>query len=49
MRVTWMIKMVRGLSFAATDEVIAGRVHAAEAGAMLGEILASAFAPAHAG
>lgn len=43
MSVGWMVSMIRGLSYAATDEVIAGRVASDEAGRMLGELMARAF------
>ena len=45
MPVTWITAMIRGMSFAATDEVIAGHVPADSAGRMLGELLACSFAP----
>lgn len=45
MPVTWITAMIRGLSFAATDEVIAGRVPAERAGKMLGDLFACSLDP----
>ncbi len=42
----WILAMVRGLSLATMDELIAGRVDVDEAGRLLGDTLAEAFASA---
>jgi AcrR family transcriptional regulator len=43
--VGWMLAVLRGLSIAAVDEVVAGRAEAGEAGRLLGTTIAAAFAP----
>lgn len=43
--VAWMLAMIRGLAVAGVDELIAGRVEAEAAGRLLGDTLATAFAP----
>jgi AcrR family transcriptional regulator len=41
----WMLAVLRGLSIAAVDEVVAGRAESVDAGRLLGTTLAAAFAP----
>ncbi len=44
--VAWMLAMIRGLAVAAVGELRAGRVEVEQAGRLLGETLATAFAAA---
>ena len=46
MPVSWMLTTLRGLAVVAMIEVTAGRLSVAQAGDLLGETLAAAFAPA---
>jgi AcrR family transcriptional regulator len=46
MPVSWMLTTLRGLAVVAMIEVTAGRLTVAQAGDLLGETLAAAFAPA---